>query len=41
MNTYISSLAFMSSENVSEIGVMASFAVFAVMSRAPVIIPLS
>lgn len=39
--TYASSLALMSSENVSDIGVIATFAVFRVKSKAPAIMLVS
>lgn len=39
--TYMSSFEFMSTEKVSEMGVMASLAVFCVKSKAPVIMVVS
>lgn len=41
MNIYMSSLEFMSREKVSDIGVIASSAVFCVKSKAPPIIVVS
>lgn len=39
--TYMSNLEFISREKISDIGVMASLAVFSVKSKAPVIIEVS